>query len=127
MVFAPLLFLTVLYHSRGLVSSIYFGCDKEDTEKCLALVKKELDKVVESPLTPAQLKGAKKQLIGQLSIAQDNNEAQALSMGKSLVMYGKISNFEQMRQKIESITAEQLQIVAKEILTWERMSTLIYN
>lgn len=109
------------------IFSIYFGCDKEDTEKCLALVKRELDKVVESPLTPQQLKGAKKQLIGQLSIAQDNNEAQALSMGKSLVMYGKISNFEQMRQKIESITAEQLQMVAKEILSWERMSTLIYN
>lgn len=109
------------------IFSIYFGCDKEDTDKCLALVKKELDKVVESPLTPLQLKGAKKQLIGQLSIAQDNNEAQALSMGKSLVVYGKISNFEQMRQKVESITAEQLHQVAKEILSWDRMSTLIYN
>ncbi len=109
------------------IFSIYFGCDKEDVEKCLSLIKRELSRVVEDELAPAQLKAAKKQFVGQLSIAQDNNEAQALSMGKSLVVYGRISNFEQMRQKIESITSQQLQQVAKEILSWERMSTLIYN
>jgi predicted Zn-dependent peptidase len=48
-------------------------------------------------------------------------------MGKSLLVYGKISSFEQMRQKIESITAQELQEVAREILSWDRMSTLIYN
>ena len=109
------------------IFSIYFGCDKEDTQKCLNLIKKELDKLVVEPLSPAVLKAAKKQLIGQLSIAQDNAEAQCLSMGKSLLVYGKISNFEQMREKIESITAQQLHQVAKEILCWERMNTLIYN
>ena len=114
------------YSDTG-IFSIYFGCDKEDIDKCLGLIKKELDKLVETPLSPAALKAAKKQLIGQLSIAQDNAEAQCLSMGKSLLVYGKISSFEQMRQKIESITAQELQEVAKEILSWERMSTLIYN
>jgi predicted Zn-dependent peptidase len=109
------------------IFSIYFGCDKEDVEQCLSLIKKELCKIVETPLSPAALKAAKKQLIGQLSIAQDNAEAQCLSMGKSLIVYGKISNFEQMRHKIESITAQQLQQVAQEVLRWERMSTLIYN
>lgn len=109
------------------IFSIYFGCDKEDVEKCLLLIKRELDKLVETPLCPSTLKAAKKQLLGQLSIAQDNAEAQCLSMGKSLIVYGKISNFEQMKQKIESITAEQLQQAAQQILCWENMSTLVYN
>lgn len=109
------------------IFSIYFGCDKEDVEKCLSLIKKELDRIVAAELAPATLKAAKKQLIGQLSIAQDNAEAQCLSMGKSLLVYGRISNFEQMRRKIESITARELLEVAREILRWERMSTLVYN
>ncbi|MBQ7774213.1 MAG: insulinase family protein [Bacteroidales bacterium] len=109
------------------IFSVYFGCDREDVDKCLSLIKKELDRIVENRLTPAALKAARKQLIGQLSIAQDNAEAQCLSMGKSLLMYGKISTFEQMRQRIESITAEELQQTAAEVLGWERMSTLIYN
>ena len=114
------------YSDTG-IFSIYFGCDKDDIDKCLNLIKKELDKLVETPLSPTALKAAKKQFIGQLSIAQDNAEAQCLSMGKSLLVYGRISSFEQMRQKIESITAEELQQTAREILSWERMSTLIYN
>ena len=109
------------------IFSIYFGCDKEDVEKCLQLIKREIDKIVSTPLSPAVLKAAKKQLIGQLSIAQDNTEAQCLSMGKSLIVYGKISNFEQMRSRIESITAEDLQQVALDILKWENLNTLIYN
>lgn len=109
------------------IFSIYFGCDKEDVEKCLALIKRELDRLVAAELTPTSLKAAKKQLIGQLSIAQDNAEAQCLSMGKSLLVYGRISNFEQMRHKIESITAGELLEAAKEILCWEKMSILIYN
>lgn len=109
------------------IFSIYFGCDKEDVEKCLNLIRRELDRIIGTQLTDSALKAAKKQLIGQLSIAQDNAEAQCLSMGKSLLVYGKISAFEQMRQKIESITAAQLQAIASEILGWERMSTLIYN
>ena len=109
------------------IFSIYFGCDKEDVDKCLSLIKKELDRIVAAELTPAALKAAKKQLIGQLSIAQDNAEAQCLSMGKSLLVYGRISNFEQMRSRIESISAEELLQVAREILCWERMSTLVYN
>lgn len=108
------------------IFSIYFGCDKEDVEKCLSLIKRELGRITDTKLSPSALKAAKKQLIGQLSIAQDNAEAQCLSSGKSLLMYGKISTFEQLRQKIESITAEQLQIIAEEILNWDRMSTLIY-
>ena len=96
-------------------------------QKCLQLIKREIDRLVATPLTAAALKGAKKQLIGQLSIAQDNAEAQCLSMGKSLIVYGKISNFEQMRRKIESITAEELHMVASEIIKWENLSTLIYS
>lgn len=114
------------YADNG-IFSIYFGCDKEDVDKCIQLIKEQIDKLVEAPLKESTLKAAKKQLIGQMSIAQDNNEAQCLSMGKSLVVYGKISNFSQMKDSIEAVSAQQLQEVAKEVLSWERMSFLIYN
>lgn len=108
------------------IFAIYFGCDKTDVAKCLELTKAEIDKIVSHKLTGAVLKAAKKQLIGQLLIAQDNTEAQCLSMGKSLIVYGKIATFEQMRSKIDAITPEQLQEVAQEVLNWERMNILVY-
>jgi predicted Zn-dependent peptidase len=48
-------------------------------------------------------------------------------MGKSLVVYGKISDFEQMKASIEAVSAQQLQEVAKEVISWDRMSFLVYN
>lgn len=114
------------YADNG-IFSIYFGCDKEDVDKCIQLIKEQIDKLVAEPLKENVLKAAKKQLIGQMSIAQDNNEAQCLSMGKALVVYGRISDFTQMKESIEAVSALQLQEVAKEVLSWERMSQLIYN
>ena len=40
--------------------SIYFGCDEHDVKRCLRLVRKELDKFMQKPLSDAQLKAAKK-------------------------------------------------------------------
>ncbi len=70
--------------------SIYFGCDEHDVKRCLRLVRKELDKFMQKPLSDAQLKAAKKQIKGQIGVACDNRENFALDFGKaSCIMAGK--------------------------------------
>ena len=53
----------VAYGDTG-IWSIYFGCDEHDVKRCLRLVRKELDKFMQKPLSEAQLKAAKKQIKG---------------------------------------------------------------
>ena len=114
------------YSDTGLFT-IYFGCDKPLVERSLRLVRKELDRVIEAPLSSRALANAKKQLLGQLAIASDNSEAQCLSMGKSMMIFGYIEPMETTRAKIESLTAAELQRVAQEILAWDNLSILIYK
>ena len=114
------------YSDTG-IFSIYFGCDKSLIGKCRELVYKEFEKISEVPLTDSELKNAKKQFLGQLFISQDNSEAQCLAMGKSLLVYNKIYPFEHSRKQIEEITSQQLMEVAKEIMSKERLSELIYK
>ena len=114
------------YSDTGLFT-IYFGCDKPLVERSLRLVRKELERVIEAPLSSRALANAKKQLLGQLSIASDNSEAQCLSMGKSMMIFGYIEPMETTRSKIESLTASELQRVAQEILAWDNLSILIYK
>ena len=114
------------YSDTG-IFSIYFGCDKSLLAKCKELVYKELDKIVSVPLTERELKNAKKQFLGQLFISQDNAESQCLAMGKSIMVYGKMYPFEQTRIQIEQLTADQLQQVAQEVLSKERLSELVYR
>ena len=114
------------YSDTGLFT-IYFGCDKPLVERSLRLVRKELERVVEAPLSSRALANAKKQLLGQLAIASDNSEAQCLSMGKSMMIFGYIEPMETTRSKIESLTSSELQRVAQEILAWDNLSILIYK
>ena len=114
------------YSDTGLFT-IYFGCDKPLVERSLRLVRKELERVIEAPLSSRALANAKKQLLGQLAIASDNSEAQCLSMGKSMMIFGYIEPMETTRAKIESLTAVELQRVAQEILAWDNLSILIYK
>ena len=114
------------YSDTGLFT-IYFGCDKPLVERSLRLVRKELERVIEAPLSSRALANAKKQLLCQLSIASDNSEAQCLSMGKSMMIFGYIEPMETTRAKIESLTSSELQRVAQEILAWDNLSILIYK
>lgn len=115
----------VSYKDTGLFC-IYFGCDKKYLDKCTALIKRELERFIEQPLSERALNAAKKQMIGQLSIAGDNAEARCLTIGKSMLLTGSPTSMEKMRKNIENVSAQMLQTVAKEVLRWERMSRLVF-
>lgn len=107
--------------------NIYFGCDVEDTKRCLNLVKRELQKLIDRPLTPRQLKAAKEQLCGQIGISCDNREGYALAMAKTFAHTGTHRNVASLIQAIDNVTAEQIQQLAAQIYAPERLSTLIYQ
>jgi len=109
------------------VFCIYFGTDPEDTDTCLSLTYKELKHLRDVKMTSLQLNAAKKQLIGQIGVASDNNENNALDMAKTFLHYNKYDTPESLFQRIESITSEGLLEVANEMFAEERLSTLIYQ
>ena len=107
--------------------SIYFGCDEHDVKRCLRLVRKELNKFMEKPLSDAQLRAAKKQIKGQIGVACDNRENFALDFGKSFLHYGWEKNVDKLYEQVDEITAEQIQAVAQELFDANRLTTLIFK
>ena len=107
--------------------SIYFGCDEHDVKRCLRLVRKELDKFTQKPLSDAQLKAAKKQIKGQIGVACDNRENFALDFGKSFLHYGWEKNVDRLYEQVDEITATQIQAVAQELFDKDRLTTLIFK
>ena len=107
--------------------NIYFGCDEHDVKRCLRLVRKELDKFIEKPLSDAQLRAAKKQIKGQIGVACDNRENFALDFGKSFLHYGWEKNVDRLYEQVDAITAQQIQSVAQELFDEHRLTTLIFK
>ena len=106
---------------------IYFGTDPEDVDTCLKLTYKELKRMRDVKMTSSQLMAAKKQLIGQIGVASDNNENNALGMAKTFLHYNKYESSESVFRRIEALTAEGLLEVANEMFAEEYLSTLIYR
>ena len=109
------------------VFSIYFGCDPEDKERCIELVRKELKKLRENLMKDSQLSAAKKQIIGQLGVASDNFENCALDMGKCFLHYNRYEEKEEVYKRIENISASEILDIANDIFSERHLSTLVYN
>ena len=108
------------------IAAITFGCDKPNLERCLTALDRILGRLRDVPLSERTLRAYKKQLLGQLAISSDNGEAQCLSMGKSLLAWGKIDTSAEMRARIEAVSPEALRAMACRLFAPETLSRLIY-
>ena len=113
------------FADAGLVA-ISLGCDKSNLDKCVKAIYKEIHKLQATPLSDRKLKAAKKQLLGQIAISGDNGETQCLSMGKSLLAYGKISGGKETRELVEKISSADIQEMANTVFNIQTLSKLVY-
>lgn len=114
------------YLDSGLFG-IYLGTDPGTADRTINLVEKELKKLRDRKLGVLQLSKAKKQILGQFAMAQENNGALMLSFGKSLLFHNYIESFEEIVADVEKLSTELLLEVANDILRPENFSRLIYR
>ena len=113
------------YADTGILA-ICFGCDRPNVDKCFRAIGQVLARLTDKPLSERRLKAAKKQLLGQLAISAENGETQCLAMGKSLLAFGTVTSEQANREKIEAITAAQLQTMARDLFAKENLSRLVF-
>ena len=116
----------ITYTDTGLWG-VYFGCDPGDINHCLRLIRKELKRLTDAPLTTSALEAYKRQIIGQIGISYDSFENVAIGMGKRFLHYNNTQGRESLIHKIQALTPEMLHQTAQEIFQPDRFITLIYK
>jgi predicted Zn-dependent peptidase len=114
------------YPDTGLWN-IYFGCGPHDVNRCLRLIKRELQRLATTPLTPSQLRAAKQQLKGQIGISCDSSEGYAIAMGKTFAHYNVHRDVANICQEIDALTSDALLQIAQDVYAPEKFTTLIYR
>ena len=112
------------YSDTGLWA-VYFGCDPRNVNRCLRLIRRELDKVMEKPISEAALRAAKKQIKGQIGIACDSRESFALDFAKGYLHYGWQKDITRLCKHIDALTTDDLLRVARETFAEECLTRLI--
>lgn len=107
------------------MATIYFGTEHEKVARCREIISRILGELCTRELSTSQLSAAKKQFIGQFSIAQQSHESSMLAAGKSLLLYGEVDPPAVVCRKIAALTAPQLLEAANETLA--EMSVLTYQ
>lgn len=107
------------------LATIYFSTEKEKTDRCLELINKQLDRIKTTSLSARRLSMAKKQFIGQLSIALESNEGYMLGAARSFLANNEIDDLHTTADKILAVTASDILEAANEIFS--DTSMLIYK
>lgn len=101
-----------LLSDAGLMG-IYFGTDKSAVKKCLGIVANQLDSLAQTRLDGRKLDRIKEQYCGQLLISSDNKESMAMSLGKNLMFYDRLTDVGALAARLRDVTAEEIRGVAE--------------
>jgi predicted Zn-dependent peptidase len=112
------------YTDTGMFA-VFFGTEPKQLDRCISLVKKELYRFCEKPLTVRQLASAKEQIKGQLAMSEENNLSIMLMMGRSILDIGKVPTLEELYTMIDETNATKMRNVAQEIFDEKTLSYLI--
>jgi predicted Zn-dependent peptidase len=73
-----------------------------------------------------QLAKAKQQLLGQMALAQESPSAWMTALGRSFLVFDRMETFDEIRAKVEQVTADQVRDLANEWYDPSALTTLLY-
>lgn len=114
------------YSDTG-VFSVYFGTDYSKIPTCKKVISDLFDDIIKNGFSEEQLSAYKQQILGQLAVSDDNYMSLMLNNAKSFWWFNHVDSFEEVTEKINSITNDMIKEVARMILAPEKMNFLTYK
>ena len=96
--------------------TVYFGTHPESVEKCIKLIRKEIERVADSTLSKSAFERIRRQYCGQLILTTDHIESRSMALAKSLLYFGEIHDQQHTAEMMYRVTPEELRDCARLIL-----------
>lgn len=106
---------------------IYVGTDLAKFEKAEEVIFKELKRLREKPLTVRALQHAKTKFKGQIALGEENRMGLIISHCKNLMDYQFIPTLDEIFQKIDVVSADDVREIAQEIFREDRFHSLTFK
>lgn len=97
----------------------YFGCEHDDADRCLRLIRHQIDRFCNDGLSETQLRAAQRQLCGTICISAENTENRAIAMAKTLLRQDRVEGIQETCQRVNSVTRQQVLDVAQQLFISE--------
>jgi len=107
------------YRTAGLLN-IEAGCAPRNFGAVLSLIEGEVERLGSEGPLPVELERAKTQLRVALALAAESTSFRMQHLAGSEMYWGRVLSFEELREGIDAVTAEDVQALAREAFTPER-------
>lgn len=106
------------YRDTGLLT-VYAGTDPSNALKTVQLVLKEFRKLKKEGITLAEETRVKNQIKGSLILSLESSNSHMSRLARQEIYYGKYLTIDDIVKGVESVTAEQVQELARKLFTSE--------
>lgn len=107
---------TDFYHDGGTFGAAA-GVDPHRIVEAITATKQEFRALLEDrPVTEAELQGAKQNIIGRLALEMEDSQSVAYWYGMRLLLDGKLEKPEEVIQRIEKVTLEEVRRVGEQLI-----------
>jgi predicted Zn-dependent peptidase len=113
-----------LYRDTG-AFGVYLATDPAKREQAVQLTLAELKKLVDEPVSEAELERVKAQYKSGIVMGEESMERRMMRLGRQQIYYGKNISLDEFMQKIAGIDAERIQVLARELFKPETFFTSI--
>jgi predicted Zn-dependent peptidase len=107
-----------LYRDTGCLG-VYAGTSRESAAKVVQSVVSEFRKLKTEPVPEEELNRAKAQLKGSLMLSLESSTARMSNLARQEMYFERFSDLDELIEKIESVTAEDLSGLANEFFQGE--------
>ncbi len=112
-------------HTGNGLFGIYAGTSGDDVGKLLPVVTDEIKKVVQEKVSEKELNRAKVQLKASMLMALESSSATAEVAARQMLLYNRIIPTEEIVERIEAVSAEDIQKTAQVLFASKPTYTLL--
>lgn len=109
------------YRQAGLFT-VYAGTRIDNSKEVVGLILNEFSDIKQNAVSEKELTRAKEQLKGNMVLSLETSNSRMSWINKSQFYYGRILQIEEVFEKIDKITREDIQRLANEIFIPERLN-----
>ncbi|MBM3831677.1 MAG: insulinase family protein [Verrucomicrobia bacterium] len=107
--------------------NISAGVDTDKLPRALKLIIRELQRLMDEFVTPAELRCARDYVIGQIDLGLESTENQMMWAAEQLLSYGRIIPAAEIKQKLRDVKASQIRSVARDFFRPDRLNLALVS
>jgi predicted Zn-dependent peptidase len=112
------------YRGAGLFA-VYAGTSPQNVPECVSVVCDQFAQLRERPVSDSELRLAKEHIKGSLTLSLESTSSRMIRLGRSEFSLGRQLTTEEIEQRVEAVTAAEIQTLAQELLAEENMGLCV--